>query len=95
MTIFICRLDSERFAKIDEDQITHHYGHSNQAKCDVEPIQANAVNPGLKSKNKDRGDNVPNEGQCNNGVRNYLGDFVSASFPGSRAGVTYISIRIG
>lgn len=62
MTIFICQIGSKSFTKIDEDQISHHYYHSNQAKCDVEPVQANAVNPGLKSKNKNCGDNVSNEG---------------------------------
>lgn len=52
MTISVCKLDTECLSKVDEKDIPQHDHHRDQAECDIEPIQADTINPRLKGKYK-------------------------------------------
>lgn len=72
MTIFMCQLNSEHFPKVNKYQVSHHDNHCDQAKGDVEPVQADTVNPWLKSKDKNSRDDITDKSQCNNRICNNL-----------------------
>lgn len=52
MTIPVSEFDTECLSKVDEKDIPKHNHHCDQAESDIEPIQADTINPRLKDKYK-------------------------------------------
>lgn len=96
MTIPACTLHSECLSIIDENKVPKHNHSHNQAECHIEPSQADTVAPWLKSEDKHGRNEIANDSDTNDRVRNDLINCMSvAQSSNSKRNIqhkTYISV---